>query len=75
VVDGADECLGCCVERLGAAGGAAEGLDAAGGDAERFEAGNDRRPPPGEHIVEVGAEFLVAGASSRTIMAMAQPLW
>src|SRR3989440_8634757 len=75
VVDGADERLGCGLERLGAAGGAAEdrralerrdgqvgeGRGAVGGDAQRFEAGDQRRPPPGEHAVEVGAGCLVAG--------------
>src|SRR5262249_41439460 len=75
VVDGADERLGGGGERLGAAGGAAEDqralqrrhgqvgedLAAAGGQAQRFEAGDQRRPPPREHAVEGGAEFLVAG--------------
>src|SRR6266511_5138158 len=75
VVDGADERLDGGVERLDAAGGAAEdqralerrdgqvGEDrgAVGGDAQRFEAGNQRHPPPREHAVEVGAELLVAG--------------
>src|SRR6266496_4728636 len=59
VVDGADERLDGGVERLGAAGGAAEdqralqrrdgqvgeGRGAVGGDAQRFEAANQRRPP------------------------------
>src|SRR6266540_310916 len=75
VVDGADERLDGGVERLDAAGGAAEdqraldrrdgqvGQDrgALGGDAQRFEAADQRRPPPREHAVEVGAELLVAG--------------
>src|SRR5262249_13904227 len=38
-----------------------EDRGAAGGDAQRFEAGDQRRPPPREHGVEGGAEFLVAG--------------
>ena len=89
VVDGVDERLDWGLERFDAAAGAAEeqgtlkrrdgqvGEDrgAAGGDAQWFEAGNERRPPPREHSVEVGAEFLAAGASSRTIVAIAQPLW
>ena len=75
MADGADERLDGGVERFDAAGGAAEdqralerrdgqvGEDrgAVGGDAQRFEAGNQRRPPPREHAVEVGAELLVAG--------------
>src|SRR5262245_20660867 len=75
VVDGAEERLDCGVERLDAAGGAAEdqralerrdgqvGEDrgAPGGDAQPFEAVNQRCPPPREYALEVGAEFLVAG--------------
>src|SRR5262249_43781825 len=75
VVDSADERLGYGLERLGAAGCAAEdqralerrdgqvgeSSGAPGGDAQRLEAGNQSRPPPREHAVETGAEFLVAG--------------
>src|SRR5689334_8508380 len=75
VVDGADERLDWGGERLGAAGGAAkeqgalerrddqvgEGRGAVGGDAQRFEAADQRRPPPHEYPVELGAELLVAG--------------
>ena len=75
VVDGADERLDRGCERLGAAGGAAEeqgalqrrddqvgeGRGAVGGEAQRFEAADQRRPPPCEYAVELGAELLVAG--------------
>jgi len=58
VIDGADERLDCGVERLGAAGGAAEdqralecgdgqvgeACGAVGGDAQRFEVGNPAPP-------------------------------